>query len=683
MKKLIRVLSAALTGLGLAVGCLWLISAARAAKPGSSISFPSIQEIEPKIVLVDDYIDGDWRNELGGKNECWPAPGGTVKCDMKVTVNEGFLVMEYNVPVTSYVVAATELSSLNMTHLDTILVAVKGAKGNEPIYIEVRDCVGHVPKEKIGDHLVPGISSTTYSAVAIPRSEYVDIKDWRCIDRLNIIPSGEIGSGQGTISIDDIRLLPPKVVLDDFLDNNNQNELGGDSNEWESSTGKLKFDYLQPEQYLQLDYVVTKTNPVAEAVYFTKFRNTNLLLQKDALFFKVRGEIGGEEIGIEFRDCGLGRPPNIPKIKISDYLADGITKEWQQVSIPLAAFARGMNWRCVDQLNILFSAHPWMKSGQGRVFFDDITLAPTPHPIPLIIDNFDDCNKWNAQLWEWVSDTNNQASINFRSDTTNRYGSRGCGLSITYTVENNNSGVWLRSALDGLDIRDYTHLHFVIRGAVGGEKLHVYLRDKNHNERYYNEDIIITEYWQDVFIPLSYFKPAITLANLSELRIAFEWSEMSGTIYLDDFSFMKPQPQSFLPLVLKYNETPCQDNLPSCPAPYNNFEPNNLRCSAQAVLKSNSPIQSYICAANDIDDYYLISIDKLSPVSAQLTNLPQGVDYDLYLYHKNKIVAKSQNYGNTKETLNYIPTTLGIYYLRVYPYSGHSLHPYTLQASFQ
>ncbi len=680
MKKLIKVLAVVFMGLSLTGGCLWVINTVQAAKNGSPALLPAAQDDIPrKPVLVDDFKDGNWVNNLGGKVECWAINGGAVTCTMKVAGNEGFLQMQYDVrPANSYAVAASELLSMDMTLLDTIWVAIKGATGGEPIYVEPRDCRGQSPKEKIGDHLAQGIGTSDYRAVAIPRAEYSNvITDWHCIDRLNIIPSSEIGSGQGTIYIDDIRLLPAKVVVDDFHDVIAENELGGEANYWESDPGNITVGYEREQ--LKLDYDVRETDPLAEAAYYTKFRSTNLLQYKDTLFFTVRGQQGEEKIAVEFMDCGLGGTVNIPKIKVSDYLVGGITTEDQVVAIPLAAFARGMDWRCTDQLNILFSAQPWLQSGQGRVFIDDIIVAPKPPLVPLIIDRFDDCDLWNAQVLEWVKNTSGQASIDLDIDPSYRYGNNGCGLRITYNVQGN-SAAWLYSDLAGIDVRDYTYLRFLLKGAAGNEEPHIYLRDKNNPPRYYS-DIVVTQEWQEILIPLDYFKPAANLANLSELTIAFEWKTMSGTVYLDDLAFVRPE--VYLPIVFKQSQTFCPDPPPSCASPYNNYEPNDFRCSTAAALSSGVPIQSYICAPDDIDDYYLITVNQLGPISAQLTNLPKGVDYDLYLYYQDKIVAKSRNYGNTNESLGYTPTEPGTYYLRVYPYSGYRLSPYTLQANFQ
>jgi hypothetical protein len=679
MKGTIRILLACLTGIMLLAGGLWLLNPTQAAGWGSLSPFSSLGAIEPKYILVDDFKDGNLKNHLGGEGSCWAANGGFISCTVRVVGNDGFLEMAYNVVTpTAFALYSSPLISLNLTALDTAWVAVKGHKGSEPIYIEFKDCDSHYPKELISDYLAQGIITSEWSAVAIPLAAFSDeITDWTCIDRVNIMAHNIIASGEGKIYVDDIRLLPAQVLVDDFHDAEPENELGGASGFWEAETGHI--DYYYTNGTLELDYDVTETTPIAEASYWTELRYTNLLTQKDALFFKVQGDQGSEGIEVEFKDCGLSGQVHYPKIKVSDYLVDGITTAWRGVAMPLAAFADGMDWGCVDQINFHMSAYPWFNSGQGTVFVDDVIVAPAPHPVPLMVDHFNDCNQWNAWVSPWVGGTSGTATMDSGPDPDHRYSNSGCGYRIAYDVDGSSSA-WVYSGLRGINVTDYTHLRFFLKGAAGGEALHVYLGDSNGHQRYY-ADVVATNDWQEILIPLSYFSPPVALTSLSEIKIAFEWRPMNGEVYLDDISFMKPQ--TFLPIVLKNYQAPPVDRLPSCSPPYNNYEPNNFRWSTTFTLSSGVPIQSYICAPDDIDDYYYIDVTHLNPITARLTNIPRGMDYDLYLYYGDSLVAGSNKYGNADEELHYTPTQIGRYYIRVYPYSGHSLNPYTLWASFQ
>lgn len=683
MKKTLRNVAIVLVGVVLIAGYLWLNNPAHAYKRASPLVSSTLQDIQPKPIGVEDFEDGNILNALGGQGNCWGSENSTIDCAVEFEGNKGFLNMTYDVNLTdAFALYTSPLRKLNMTALETVWVAIKGEKGKEPIYIEFKDCglsgPPQFPKELISDYLVQDITASEWSGVAIPLTEFEAITDWSCIEQVNILAHNRIGSGQGRIYVDDIRFLPNEVLVDDFQDIKPENELGGESGLWLKENTQADLTFSSTDGKLKIEYDVTP--PDAEAAYTTSLRRTNLLLKKDALFFKIRGSQGSEEIAVEFRDCGLSGETHIPKIKVSDYLTDHISTDQREVAIPLATFADGIDWRCIETLNFLASSHPWFGSGQGTVFIDDITLAPTFHPIPLVVDHFNDCNDWNALLNTWSGHTNDADNIiETAPDATHRYGNNGCGFRIKYQVFGT-TGAWAASELRGIDVTRYTHLRFHLKGAAGNEEMHVYLRDLNGKQRYY-EEIRVTQNWQEIMIPLSYFSSAIDLAKVSELKIAFEWKSMNGEIYIDDISFVKPQ--LFLPITLKSYEEPCSDYVPSCPLAYNQDEPNNFRCSTNSALDPGTPTQSYICSKDDIDDYYYIDVTQLSPINVTLTNIPGGIDYDLYLYYQDSIVASSNKFGNASEALNYFPLQTGRYYIRVYPYSGHSLSPYTLQANFQ
>ena len=671
-KVLYRGLAIVVTGMMLLAGCLWLLNTAQAANRGSSSALSSL-EATGKYILVDDFKDGDWWNYCGGNEYCWEANGGSISCSIQTTPDDGFLEMQYNViPTTAIALFTSELTKCgSLAALDKVWVAVKGESGSEPIYIEFKDCGPHHPKQLIGDYLAQGITTTGWSAVAIPLTAFDEITDWTCIERLNIMASNEITSGQGTIYVDDIRLLPARVLVDDFHDAEPENELGGTSDTWAYS-GTIVYDY--PDGVLELDYNVI--TPTCAATYLTKLRYTNLLSQKDALFFKIRGDQGSEEIAVEFKDCGLSGWWHYPKVKVSDYLVGGITTDWRGVAIPLAAFADDMDWTCVEYIGFYVSADSCFNSGRGKVYVDDVVLAPTLCPIPLIVDHFDDCNDCNALIGAWNCSTSGTANIDCAPDPVHRYGNDGCGYQITYDVEGKSSA-WVYSELKGLDVTDYTHLRFLLKGAAGGEALHVYLGD-SENERY--RTIVADDNWQAWMLPLSYFSPTVDLTSLSELKIAFEWRTMAGEVYLDDISFMRPC-TTFLPIVMRGY----------CGCGPDNYEPNDSCNQAYGSLTSGQTYQSYISccdvATYKKSDYFYIDISTTNAINIYLTDIPAGTDYDLCLYRNpsddpNNPAACSRNDGNSPEMISYNPPATGRYYIRVYAHSGYSASPYSLQVTY-
>jgi len=685
-KVLYRGLAIVVTGMMLLAGCLWLLNTAQAASRSSSPLFPSLGATE-KYILVDNFKDGDWYNELGQPNACYAENGGSVSCTITATVQDSYVEMAYDVTAESaYAWLQMDLGNIDLLALDSVWIVVRGENGGEELYAEFKDCEdpARYPKVKISDYLIGGIT-TTWRAAAIPLDAFEEISDWSCIDRFSIVAHNDISSGIGKIYVDDVRILPSIVLIDDFHDQEWENELGGTSGPWYTSTVAITTTY--PNGVLKLSYNVPSGD--FGGGYWTKLISTNLLSQKDYFFFDVRGEQGGEEISAEFKDCGTNGYTHYPEIKISDYLECGITTTWRTIAIPLAAFVdeqtpadEGVDWDCIDQFSFNVSGQPQYNSGQGTVYIDDVRLVPAsalPCRLPILVDRFHDCNDRNALNWGWYTQTEGTAEFTAVPDPVNRRGNCGCGYRFTFNTRMGSGWAW--TELKGLDVTDYFYLQFYIKGKEGGEATHVYLRDRDWNERFM--PIEATNNWRRVMIPLSYFTPIVDLTDLSEVKFAYEWAYLSGEVYLDDISFM--QPCTFLPIVLKdyYEEGPCPDSIPSCPSPYNNYEPNNFRCSTTFALNSGVPIQSYICAKDDIDDYYYMDVTTLSLLIVRLTNIPSGVDYDLHLYYDDSWVAGSDNYGNANEEIHYTPSQTGRYYVRVHPYSGYSLSPYTLQANFQ
>ncbi len=91
------------------------------------------------------------------------------------------------------------------------------------------------------------------------------------------------------------------------------------------------------------------------------------------LTFWLKGEKGGEDFGVSLSDTST-REDAAPKAQLHDYLPNGATTEWQEVAIPLSAFA-GLNRRRLTQLTIEIS-----KPGDERFYLDDVALRADPPP---------------------------------------------------------------------------------------------------------------------------------------------------------------------------------------------------------------------------------------------------------------------------------------------------------------
>lgn len=91
------------------------------------------------------------------------------------------------------------------------------------------------------------------------------------------------------------------------------------------------------------------------------------------LSFWVKGEKGGEDFEIEFTDEeNVDHEGARPRRPLEAYLPDGMTKEWQEVLIPLADFSG------LDRSRLVRMAFNLTREGDSRFYLDDIALKGDP-----------------------------------------------------------------------------------------------------------------------------------------------------------------------------------------------------------------------------------------------------------------------------------------------------------------
>lgn len=642
-----------------------------------------------KHIIVDDFEDGQLNeNAIGGIAGCYANNVNNHLCQVVFEGNHGVLEMQYDVPnlADSFAIYSSELLSLSVSSFDAVWISIRGSQGNEPIALEIKDCgppeSSHYAKVPLNDFLSTGILSDTWRAVVVPLSAFSEITDWSCIERLNVLASGQLFSGAGTIYIDDLRILTDHLLLDSFTDKAWDNELDAESGFWSApGTQNITFTYTYPDENLVLNWDTRIiSDAVEQATYWTSLRGSAALSGKDVLQFTIRGATGGEQIAVQLQDCGLDGNPKFPKVLIGDYLIDGITQQEQTVQIPISAFADGIDVNCIEHISFYVSGDPTLNSQSGQVTIDNLGTTQTYYPTPLILDRFDDCNNWSSMFAPWTTGTDGTATVTTRiiSDTN------GCAQSIAYDVDGFASS-WAGIDLQGLDVTRYSNLTFDMRGLRGNEEPRIYLRDKNGVEQSYDTGINVTTAWRRFSIPLSAF-PGLDLAQLAELRIALEWKPMQGEILVDNIRF--DVNQAYLPIVSRPNP-PDASPVTACPSPplppidprFLNFEPNDQRCSATTQLLFDQPLESYIFGPTDTSDYYILDIESLDRIHLDLDTRSRKVDYDLYIYDglTGGILASSKKSKSSDESIEYRPTRTGRHYVRVYPFRGSTYTPYVLE----
>lgn len=109
-------------------------------------------------------------------------------------------------------------------------------------------------------------------------------------------------------------------------------------------------------------------------------------------------------------------------------------------------------------------------------------------------------------------------------------------------------------------------------------------------------------------------------------------------------------------------------------------EPNDSMIQASGPLVAGQEYQGYVSEKDDIDFFYL-EIDAPQTVTVTLTDMPSGVDYDLYLVTREEdILSSSSNSGPEEEHVEYTTSSVGVFYVLVLPFENFSREePYTLQ----
>jgi hypothetical protein len=168
-----------------------------------------------------------------------------------------------------------------------------------------------------------------------------------------------------------------ELVIADFNSGDKPNNLGGDFGSWdkdpsdETQSSQMSFesdDALgEPTGYsLRLDYDVDSPNPAYNG-FWMKLGNLDATAY-NALNFYVKGDPEKnytKRVKIELKDSS-----NQP----SQYIAAGLTGEWQKISIPFDQFKRIKDWTALGEFVVVFddiNSNP----KAGSILIDQVTLS--------------------------------------------------------------------------------------------------------------------------------------------------------------------------------------------------------------------------------------------------------------------------------------------------------------------
>lgn len=128
-------------------------------------------------------------------------------------------------------------------------------------------------------------------------------------------------------------------------------------------------------------------------------------------------------------------------------------------------------------------------------------------------------------------------------------------LSLSYNFpENQWCGYWSFFQADegGYDVSAYTDIRMWVRGAIGGEKFKVELKDTANNMRAVYITLVpgfesgATTSWQELVMPLYNFA-GVDMSQLKQMNIVFDVAPYTRTVYIDNIVFTDLSPYTTPP----------------------------------------------------------------------------------------------------------------------------------------
>jgi len=340
-----------------------------------------------------------------------------------------------------------------------------------------------------------------------------------------------------------------ELLIDDFNDGSDPNELGGASGVFDSGGlsychrryATLSSEILGNTGYsMALDYNLS--GPNSYAGFYTFLNHVDIRPYK-SLSFWVKSYYGGDKFKVGFKSSD-GKES---KVNIDLYLEGGASTKFQQVIIPLVMFKNITDWSDMENFSIIFEE---ALDASGIVCIENIELLSENNRI--VVDNFDDGrdpNAFGSNYWTF----NHGASITTGYVPEAGYDGTYC-YGVTYSGVYFGTYCGLIVYLADISVADADRLSFYIKGSNPGSKPNIYLYDGTNRAFVNIEDYkYVTTGWQRVDIPLTDFSnQGVNLTHVRELSFVFEWEDMNGEIYLDNIEFTNYP----LSIRLTLNETP-------------------------------------------------------------------------------------------------------------------------------
>lgn len=345
---------------------------------------------------------------------------------------------------------------------------------------------------------------------------------------------------------------PAEITLDDFSVKD-QNKLGGRTAVYVKKPSEIKLDWVKEKDrnVLKIDFD-KREEGWCGGYTILKDADGNYFDASDykAIIFKVKGQNGGEkfEIGLADRKWEE-KEDSVKSGEVSDYLNTGITKDWQEVIIPLQDFER-VRTNQLSSLSVNF-----LGAGKSTVYLADLAFSHKIVTLPkaikidkdvFVLENFETEGQnilgSNTAFYE-----KDPSKIKLEWTTQGAY--QGTALKVSYQKDEFGwCGVYTQLTKKSryFDISPFRTLSFMVKGAKGGELFEIKMADERWSKK---QDAIkggavgeflkggVSTSWQEVNIPLDYFGD-LDFEGIASLVFNFN-QEGEGTVYFDNITLKK------------------------------------------------------------------------------------------------------------------------------------------------
>jgi hypothetical protein len=188
---------------------------------------------------------------------------------------------------------------------------------------------------------------------------------------------------------------PPLTVIADFNNKELSNNLGGEIGQWELSPDdgaqaiESSFDSAVKRgaagSSFKISYDVDSVDPAANGFWMQLNGFDASAYDHFELWVKGDAATGFTTIfKIEFKKTQLDEEGHEETIKGS-YVVNGVTSDWQKISIPLNVMNGILDWRDIKEMVVSFEKKR-VDFPKGTLYFDDFTFVNTGEPGPSIKD---------------------------------------------------------------------------------------------------------------------------------------------------------------------------------------------------------------------------------------------------------------------------------------------------------